>query len=399
MTTRDLLGFAVRGLSGHGLRTGLSLLGVTIGCAAVVVLTAMGEGAQTYVVEQFASLGTNLIIVAPGHTDTSGIPGFGGIPHDLTLKDAAAVERQVRQAQRVAPLAMGTEEVAHGERRRQVAIVGTTPSYLEIRQLAVDRGRFLPEGEIDRGSPVAVLGRKVERELFPGRDALGQIVRIGGWRMRVIGVMAKMGTKLGIDFDEVVIVPVATGMKMLNRSSLFRIVVQVGSSAEIPSAREAIRQLIIERHGEEDVTVITQDAVLSTFAAILDALTMALAAIAAISLTVAGIGIMNVMLVSVSERTREIGLLKAVGVARRQILAAFVTEAAIISGLGGLLGLALGFALVQLGVRLYPVFEASPPAWAVAAAMAVSLGVGVVFGMLPAWRATRLDPVLALGRR
>ncbi len=395
----DLLGFALRGLSGHGLRTGLSLLGVTIGVAAVVVLTAMGDGARLYVVDQFASLGTNLVIIVPGRTDTTGIPGFGGIPHDLTLADAAAVDRQVRQAVRVAPISMGTDEVAFGERRRQVAIVGTTPSYLEVRQLEVARGRFLPVGELDRGAPVAVLGRKVARELFPGIEPIGQVVRVGGWRMRVIGVMAAMGTKLGLDFDEVVIVPVATGMKMLNRSSLFRVVVQVGSAADVPPARAAIRELIRQRHGEEDVTVITQDAVLTTFAGILTALTLALTAIAAVSLTVAGIGIMNVMLVAVSERTREVGLLKALGVARGQILLVFLAEAALISTAGGLLGLAAGWAVVGTLVGLYPQFPASPPTWAMAAALGVSLGVGLLFGWLPARRATRLDPVAALTGR
>ncbi len=399
MTLPELFRFALRGLTGHGLRTALSLLGVSIGIAAVLVLTALGEGAKQYVVGQFQSLGTNLLIVLPGKTETSGSFGIGGVPNDLTLEDAEAIERFVPQARRVVPISMGTEEVAAGALSRQIAVIGSTPDYLKARQLQMASGEFLPDDEFSRGAAVTVLGHKAARELFRGEDPVGKVVRIGGWRMRVIGVLAQQGVKLAINFDDVAIVPVATGMRMFNRSSLFRILIQAHAHTDLDLARQRVLELITERHEEEDVTVVTQDAVADTFAGILGMLTLFVTGIAAVSLSVAGFGIMNVMLVSVSERTKEIGLLKAVGVARRQILAAFVTEAAIISGLGGLLGLALGFGLVYLGVRLFPVFQASPPGWAIAAAMAVSLGVGVAFGMLPAWRATRLDPVLALGRR
>ncbi len=399
MRSADLFAFSVRGLSGHRLRTALSLVGVVIGVAAVLLLTALGEGARRYVVDQFTSLGTNLLIVLPGKIETSGIPGFGGAPNDLTLADAEAIERRVPEVVRVAPISMGTEEVAYRERRRQVALLGTVRDYQEIRQLEVGRGEFLPAGELDRGSPVAVLGIKLARELFPGIDPLGQIVRIGEWRVRVIGVMEPMGVKLGVDFDEVVIVPVATAMKMLNRTSLFRIMAQVRSHQEFDAAKQGIVDVIVARHDEDDVTVVAQDAVMSSFNAILNALTLVVGAIAAISLTVAGIGIMNVMLVSVSERTREIGLLKALGAGRRQILAAFLVESSLLSTMGGLLGLATGWALVAILVGLFPALPASPPAWAVWAALGVSVGVGVLFGLLPAYRASRLDPIAALSGR
>lgn len=399
MTLLELLRFALRGLTGHGLRTALSLLGVSIGIASVLVLTALGDGAKQYVVGQFQSLGTNLLIVLPGKTETSGSFGIGGVPNDLTLDDAEAIERFVPEARRVVPVSMGTEEVSYSGLSRQIAIVGTSRDYLKARQLRMASGEFLPEDEMSRGAAVVVLGHKTARELFRGEDPVGQVVRIGGWRMRVIGVLARQGVKLMMDFDDVALVPVATGMRMFNRPSLFRVLIQAHAHTDLDLTKQRVLDLLIERHDEEDVTVVTQDALVTTFTAILGTLTLFVTGIAAISLSVAGFGIMNVMLVSVSERTSEIGLLKAVGVARRQILAAFVTEAAIISGLGGLIGLALGFGLVNLGVRLYPVFEASPPAWAIAAAMAVSLSVGIVFGMLPAWQATKLDPVMALGRR
>jgi len=400
VSPRDLVGFAARALRGHRLRTGLSLLGVAIGVAAVVTLTALGEGARRYVVSQFSQIGTNLLIVVPGKTETTGgMPGMGGVPNDLTLADAEAIRRGIPEIDKAAPIAMGTETVANGERRRQVALIGATHEMLEVRRLSLARGRFLPELEWDRSSPVSVLGTKTARELFPGEDPLGRVVRIGDWRMRVIGILGPRGQQLGVDMDDVVIVPVANALRMLNRSSLFRVLLQVRAHADLVQARDKVVRLITERHGEEDVTAITQDAVLSAFSSILGALTMALAGIAAISLAVAGIGIMNVMLVSVSERTREVGLLKAVGAGRGQILLAFLAEAILISSAGGLLGLLLGWVAIRVLVAVYPDLPASPPVWAVLAALALSVAVGALFGVLPARRATRLDPVAALAGR
>ena len=401
MSFADLFRFALGSLGGHRLRTALSLLGMVIGVAAVVTLTALGEGARRYVIDQFASIGTNLLIVVPGKSETTGLPGMvPGVPNDMTLQDAEAINRQIPEAAMVAPLVVGTEDVSFGSRRRQVAVVGSTREFLEVRKLAVARGEFLPADDMQRGRAVAVLGTKVARELFPGEEPVGQIVRIGGWRMRVIGVLASRGVQLGMDVDDVVVVPVGTAMKMFDRRSLFRIFVEVRGTADLERTKGRILRLFKERHdGEEDVTVLTQDAVVATFSQILGALTLAVGAIAAISLTVAGIGIMNVMLVSVSERTREIGLLRAVGVGRRQVMTVFLTEAALLSAAGGLLGLAVGWTAVEILVQVFPALPASPPPWAIGAALALSFGVGVLFGWLPARRAARLDPVLALMSR
>ena len=399
MGLRDLLRFALRALTGHGLRTGLSVAGVSIGVAAVLILTALGDGAKKYVIDQFASLGTNLLIVLPGRTETTGSFGVGGVPNDLTIADAEALQRALTSASHVAPVSMGTGEVARGERGRQLAVVGTSYEYFEARDLEMARGEFLPRGDWTRGAPVAVLGATAARELFDNENPVGKIIRVGGWRMRVIGVLAQQGSKLGVDFDDVAVVPVATGMQMLNRSSLFRILVRVRSNADLEAVKAQTQSLLAERHGEEDVTVLTQDSVVATFSAILGALTLAVGAIAGISLSVAGLGIMNVMLVSVSERTREVGLLKAIGAGRRQILGVFLTEAALLSSLGGVIGLVLGYSLVNVMVRLYPQLPASPPPWAVATALGISVAVGIIFGLLPARRATLLDPVSALSGR
>jgi putative ABC transport system permease protein len=400
VTLADLLAFALGALGGHRLRTALSLLGMAIGVAAVVALTGLGEGARNYVVGQFTQVGTNLVIVLPGRNETTGaFPGVAGVPNDLTLDDALAIARQVPQAVRVAPVAVGTETVSFGERRRQVAVLGTTRELFAIRRLPVARGQGLPAGELERGSPVAVLGPETAAELFGGENPIDEVVRVGSWRMRVIGVVAEKGLQLGVNLDDMVVVPVKTAMKMLNRRSLFRILIEARHHGDLEAVKADVEELLLERHGERDITCITQDAVVSTFSSILGALTLALAAIAAVSLTVAGVGIMNVVLVSVSERTAEIGLMKAVGARPRQILAVFLAEAALLSTAGGLLGLAFGWLGVRLLVAVYPSLPAEPPLWAAAAAFAVSFLVGVVFGVLPARRATRLEAVAALAGR
>jgi putative ABC transport system permease protein len=298
----------------------------------------------------------------------------------------------------VAPLALGTGPAGYGDRTRDVTVVGTTNEVMAIRQLKMGIGRFLPPGITD--APVAVLGAKVQTELFGSKNPLGEMIRVGNYRFRVIGVIAPRGTSIGMNLDEVVEIPVDTALRMFNRTTLFRVMAEVRSHQEIDQARKEAIQVLKERHGdEEDVTVLTQDAVLSTFNQILNILTAALAGIAAISLSVAGIGIMNVMLVSISERTREVGLLKALGVTSGQIVSVFLIEAAIISSAGGVLGLAAGWGAGRLLHHLYPDFPVQAPLWAVAAALVVSISVGLLFGSLPARRAARLDPVEALMRR
>lgn len=399
MTAGDGLWFALRALRGHRLRTGLSLLGVAVGVAAVVLLTAIGEAAQRYVVGQFESIGSNLLIIVPGKTETTGgMPFTGATTRDLTLDDAEAVARRVPEVARVAPVSLGTETVAQGERSRQVTVIGSTSDFLSVRRLALARGRDLPAGDARRGQAVALLGATVARELFPGTDPLGRVVRVGDQRARVIGILEPRGTQLGIDLNEIVVIPVGRAMRLFNRRSLFRLMIEVRAHADLGAAKRHVVGVLADRHGEEDVTAITQDAVVSSFSRILNALTLALAAIAAVSLAVAGLGIMNVMLVTVAERTGEVGLLRAVGAGRAQVLGVFLAEAAMLSLSGGLAGLTAGLAGLLALRRIFPAFPVEPPAWAMAAALGLSLVVGVAFGLLPARRAARLDPVRALGR-
>lgn len=398
MSFRDLLGFALAAVLQNRRRSALSLLGVVIGVVAVLSLTAIGEGALRYVTGQFASLGSGIINVSPGKNETTGgMPhGLGGAPNDLTLRDAMVLEHRIPAVRAAVPVSVSTQNVSFRQRARRSPIVGATRAFERLQQLDLAMGEFLPEAELDRGAAVVVLGHEVARELFDEANPLGATVRIGSWRMRVIGVLQERGQQLGMDVDEVAFIPVASGMRMANESSVNRIMLELWPRSDQDAVIERVKQLLIERHDEEDFTCVSQDAVLESLSSILGILTLVVAGIASISLAVAGIGIMNVMLVSVSERRDEVGLLKAIGASRRQILLLFLLEAAILSSAGGLLGLALGTVLIRIGNLSYPTMDIVAPLWAVGSVVALSLGTGIVFGVLPAWRASRLDPVAAL---
>ena len=401
MKIGDVIQFSIRASSGYPTRTLLMVLAMAIGVASVILLTALGEGARRYVKREFTSLGTHLLIVLPGRSETTGGPPplLGETPRDLTLEDALSLSRS-SAIRRVAPITVGSASVAWKQRDREVTILGSTPELFEIRHLSMARGRFIPSGDPTRGMAACVMGSKLTKELFGNKSPLGQWVRIGDRRFRVIGVLAKKGQSLGLDTGDLVVIPVASAQALFNTSSLFRILVQANGRDAIPKAKKAILSIIRARHeGEDDVTVITQDALLSTFDRIFTALTLGVAGIASISLAVAGILIMNVMLIAVSRRTTEIGLLKAIGAPSRQILRLFLAESAMLSLAGAAFGLVLAF-LGTLGLaRAFPDFPIMIPFWALGAATGVSLLTGLVFGVLPARRAAKLDPVQALSRR
>jgi len=399
MRLQDRLAFAFSALAAHRLRTGLTLLGMGVGIAAVIALTALGEGARLYVMNEFLDLGTYLQVILPGKVETTGALPWGGVVRDLTLKDFELMRQRVEGQVRAVPIVLGTESVRYGDRGRSMAIFGTTAEYLPIRRLVMASGRFLAPGEADAGGTEMVLGTKAAREIFGIENPLGRTVRMGGWRFRVVGVMEPKGRMGGFDMDDLALIPVATAMKVFNRSSLFRILVEVRSDTPMPVMKTRLERFFKELHRAEDITVVSPDAILASFSSIMRVLTLALAGIAAISLFVAGLGIMNIMLISVAERREEIGLLKALGGEKRQVLEIFLAEAVFLSSAGGIFGLAVGFMAVRIFVRFYPSFPASPPGWAVAAALALSLLVGTLFGILPALRAARLDPIRALARR
>lgn len=402
MLIRDVFASAVGAAAGNPLRTSLLVLAMAIGVAAVVVLTALGDGARRYVIREFTALGSNLVIVLPGRTATGGInPGSAitSTPRDLTIDDARALTRAT-SVLRVAPVTAGTSEISVGGRLRDTLVVGSTAEFLEVRRFTLAQGRFLPVEDWDRGSPVMVIGAKLRADLFGAGPALGQFVRIGDRRFRVIGVLGASGAGLGMNTDELAIVPVALAQSMFNTNTLFRILIEARHRDLLEAAKRQATEILKQRHGgEEDVTVITQDAVLATFDRLLGTLTLGVAGIAAISLAVAGILVMNVMLVSVTQRRAEIGLMKALGGSHGTIRGLFLVEAGLLSLAGALLGYALGHVGAWVIRTLYPTLPAFPPDWAVLAALGTALATGVLFGVMPARRAAALDPVQALARR
>ena len=402
MNFTDTLLFASGSLRGARTRTLLMILAMSIGVAAVVILTALGEGARRYVIGQFSSLGTNLVIVFPGRSETAGIsPGMlvGQTPRDLVLNDALAILRSTA-VRRIAPLAVGTAQASHEARNREVVILGSTSELLAIRHMDMAQGQFLPDIDPASATPVCVLGAKIKQELFGVENAVGAWLHLGDWRFRVIGIMAAQGESMGMNTDDLVIIPVASAHMLFNTQKLLRILVEAKSRELIARARQETEDILTAQHGgERDVTVVTQDAVLATFDRILRALTLAVGGIAAISLSVAGVLIMNVMLIAVAQRTQEIGLLKAIGAPPAQIRKLFFAEAVLLSMIGSVIGLLLGELGSTVIGRVYPTLPVGAPWWAVLAAFGTALITGILFSVWPARRAAQLDPVMALARR
>lgn len=395
----DLLHYSWQSLRSNLTRTLLILLAMSISVASVLLLTALGDGARNYVTGEFAALGTNLVIVLPGKSETSGSglnTMMGATPRDLTLDDARALERHP-QVKRIAVLNIGAVEMSYQNRKREVAVIGSNNELLTIRHWELLSGQFLPKTDWDRAPSVCVIGKKLRDELFGAHQALGQWIRLGENRYRVIGIMKDLGKSLDINVSESVIIPVAAAQSLMNTPSLFRILIETRSRESMPAVIEFASKTIKQRHfGKEDVTVITQDSIIDTFDNILSSLTYAVAGIAAISLLVSGILIMNVMLVSVSQRTEEIGLLKALGASQQRILLLILNESLLLSIAGILTGYLLGYSGCFGLQQAFPELDAWPPLWSLLAALCVALITAVAFSWLPARKAAELDPVEAL---
>lgn len=401
MQARDILFFSMGATVASRGRSFLMLLAMAIGVSSVILLISLGDSARRYVIDQFASLGTNLLIVIPGRSETTGGPPplLGETPRDLTLDDALALTRS-SAIRRMSPIVAGSAPVSRQQLEREMMVLGATSDLYDIRHLQMNQGSFLPPGDLHRGENVCVIGSKGKEELFGGRQALGEWIRIGDRRFRVIGVLTKIGVSLGEDMGEVVIIPVSIAQSLFNTESLFRIVVEASSEDAIDRAKKYILATIKARHeGEDDITVITQDAVLATFDRIFKALTMTVGGIAAISLVVAGIMIMNIMLVAVSSRRSEIGLLKALGSPRHQIMGLFLTESSVLSAAGAAFGFLLAYGGMQVLAGLFPEYSLALAPWSPVIASALALGTGVIFGVMPARRAAMLEPAMALSRR
>lgn len=400
MTLFDTVQTSLRTVISYRIRSVLIVLAMSLGVAAVVILTALGDGARNFVINQFSSIGTNLLVVLPGRAETAGsFPGavLGQTPRDLTLRDAQLLGR-LPQVRRYAPLSIGAAELSTANRLREVTVLGSNEHLIPIRHMKLAQGSFLTHGS-ERSAQI-VLGSKIANEFFPRTAAIGQRIRLGDSRFLVSGVLAPQGESMGFNTDEIVVIPVDYAQALFNTTSLFRILVEAKDHGQIDSTKQAILATLKQSHdGEDDSTVITQDAILATFDRILGALTLAVAGIAAISLIVAGILVMNVMLIAVSQRTAEIGLLKAIGATSADIRRLFFTEAAWLS----LVGAVLGFLFGQLGSLLirvaYPQLPAWAPAWASLAAIGIALFTGIAASTFPAVKASRLNPVTALSKK
>lgn len=396
MRLQDAVTSALRALTAHRLRSFLTLAGIAVGIAAVILLTSIGEGLHRFVLTEFSQFGTNVVGITPGRAVTGGAnPGFPSSVRPLTLADAQALAR-IPHLVGVTPGVTGNAEVEGNGRVRRTLVYGTTAALTQSFNLRVRVGRFLPEEEAESARPFAVLGAKLKQELFGAANPLGARVRVGTLQFRVIGVVEPRGQLLGIDLDDIVYLPAARALELFNRDGLMEINLTYREGVPVAQVVEAARSILTARHGREDFTIVTQDEMLRTLSNILDVLTMAVGALGSISLLVGAVGIVTIMTIAVAERTGEIGLLVALGARRRTVLSLFLGEAVVLSALGGVLGLAIGMGLAQLITLALPGLPVRTPLRFAALAELVAVLIGLAAGVLPARRAARLDPVQAL---
>ena len=394
---RDLIRLAYNSVAGHKLRSALSMLGIAIGIASVILLTSIGEGTRRYMLGQFSQFGTNIMSVTPGKAETVGIPGvLGGTTRKLTIDDALSLER-LPGVDEVVAAAYGTARVEANGRGRSVFIYGVTPNVPDAWKFGVRQGSFWPAGDPRRGAQVAVLGPRLKRELFGEENALGRFVRIGGGRFRVLGIMESKGQFIGFDIDDAAYIPVASAMGLFHLPDLTEIHVVYAHAGLADQVEREVRRVLEARHNDnEDFTITTQEAMLDVFGNVMNMITLAVGAIAGISLLVGSIGILTMMWIAVGERTQEIGLVRAIGATRRQVQLLFLTEAAALATLGGAFGVLAGMGIAALLRLAIPGLPIHTPLLFVGLAVATSTATGLLSGVLPARRAAALDPIEAL---
>ena len=396
MRLRDLFRLSTGAIRAHRLRSSLTALGITVGIAAVVLLTSIGEGVHRFVLAEFTQFGTNLVAIVPGKTETLGISGavISNV-RPLSLEDAEAL-RRLDQVLEVVPVVQGNARAESANRDRRTMVLGVGPGVPEVWQMRVTAGRFLPSGEQRAARSFAVLGSRLRHELFGQENPLGKPIRVGGDRYRVIGVMEPKGQFLGFDLDDAVYIPAAKALELFNRESLMEIDLLYRAGARVESVTAAAERLLRQRHGHDDFTVITQQQMLDVLGSVLQVLTIAVGALGSISLLVGGVGILTIMTIAVNERVSEIGLLTALGAQRRTVLALFLGEATVLAAAGGIAGLTLGVGLAQSLRIVLPDLPVHTP-WSYAVlAEALAVAVGLTAGALPAARAARMEPVEAL---
>ena len=396
MKAADFVRLAGGAVTAHRMRSFLTALGIAVGIASVVLLTSIGEGVHRFVLQEFTQFGTNILGIAPGKTTTLGMSGavISNV-RPLSMDDAGALER-IPRVRAVVPVVQGNGEVEAGDRSRRVMILGTGPEVPEVWRMNVALGRFLPRDDPRAARAYVVLGSKARDELFGVQSPLGEAVRIAGERYRVIGVMEEKGQFLGFDLDDTVYIPTYKALAMFNRDSLMEIDLLYEEGADVDRISRRVTEILEERHGSEDFTITTQEEMLETLGSILNILTLAVGAVGGISLVVGAVGILTIMTIAVNERTNEVGLLRAIGARRRQVLALFLGEAVVLSAVGGLAGLVVGVGGAWLLGVAVPGLPVHTPWYYVLLAEAMAVLIGVIAGVAPASNAARMDPVEAL---
>jgi putative ABC transport system permease protein len=402
MEWSESINMAVKTLTGNKLRSSLTMLGMVIGNASVISMIGIGQGAQKLASEQFESLGPNVLFVSPGSARAQ--QRTSSMPRTLVWNDAKAIAEQVPTVSGVAPQRQSQLQVVYGNTNKSALIMGTTPEFLTVRDFEVAQGRFITDADVAGSKRIAAIGSEIASTFFQGKNPIGERIRVRNISFEVVGVLAEKGSFLGSNQDDAVYVPITTTATILTgRSSPYGLDVGVISiaakdEASIPAAEYQITNLLRLRHkikSENDFTVQTQKDILKIVGTITGGLTAMLAAIAGVSLLVGGIGIMNIMLVSVTERTGEIGLRKAIGASQGDILTQFIIEAVFLSAAGGLVGTLVGVGGILLVGTFTPLAAVVSPG-AIALAVGVSGTIGLVFGVVPARQAARLDPITAL---
>lgn len=395
---------ALKALRRNRMRTLLTALGIIIGVAAVITMVGLGQGASSEVQEQVNRLGQNVVLVFPGSRQLGGVSIGGGSANTLTVEDARAIREEIPEVIAASPEVRSQRVLVYGNQNWFSRVYGQSADYLQIRQWPIESGRMYDEEDVERAALVAVVGQTVVEELFEGADPIGETIRVRGLPLEIIGVLAPKGMSLmGSVQDDIVLVPYTTAFQRVSgRSHAMVINVQVYDEQSMEIAQQKITDLLRERHGlapyqENDFTVQTQEEVAAAATETSRIMTWLLASIAGVSLFVGGIGIMNVMLVSVTERTREIGLRLAVGARGPDVLLQFLIESIVLCLLGGIGGIILGIAATEI-IATYAGWPALFSTEAMIIAVSVSAAVGVFFGFYPAWKASRLDPIVALRR-
>ncbi len=396
MRFADLIRMTGGSVAGQRMRAMLTGLGIAVGVAAVVLLTSIGEGVHRFVLSEFTQFGTNIIGINPGTAKTmGGSIGIFGTVRPLTIDDSEAL-RHVPFVTSVSPIVQGNAEVEANGRKRRVTVYGTGHEFADAFRFEVAQGDYLPPDDPRAPRGFVVLGAKMVRELYGDQNALGTNLRVGGERYRVVGVMAPKGTMVGLDLDDTVFLPVAKTLELFNRDSLFEIDVMYAEGAPVAEVKAGIERVLTARHGGLDFTVTTQQEMIDTLGSVLNVLTFAVGALGSISLLVGAVGIFTIMTIGVRERTAEIGLLRALGAEREQVLAVFLAEAVVLSALGGLAGLVVGAGGAWLLGQVVTKLPVSFSPFFMVLSVGLSLVIGLIAGILPALSASRLDPVEAL---